>query len=80
MKLKKIILMFVYINLFYSCANYSVNKNVQNNVRQYYSSSGFALIYEDSLFVQKVVNKKINNEDIKVMHSLLKINKPIFNQ
>ena len=77
MNLKKIILAFVYINLLYSCADYSVNKSVQKKVRQYYSSSGFALIYEDNLYIQKVVNKKINNEDIKVMHSLLKTNTPI---
>ena len=73
----KIILAFVYINLLYSCADYSVNKSVQKKVRQYYSSSGFALIYEDNLYIQKVVNKKINNEDIKVMHSLLRMNTPI---
>ena len=77
MNLKKIILAFVYINLLYSCADYSVNKSVQKKVRQYYSSSGFALIYEDNLYIQKVVNKKINNDDIKVMHSLLKTNTPI---
>ena len=77
MNIKKIILAFVYINLLYSCADYSVNKSVQKKARQYYSSSGFALIYEDNLYIQKVVNKKINNEDIKVMHSLLKINTPI---
>ena len=77
MNLKKIILAFVYINLLYSCADYSVNKSVQKKVRQYYSSSGFALIYEDNLYIQKVVNKKINNEDIKVMHSLLRMNTPI---
>ena len=77
MNLKKIILACVYINLLYSCADYSVNKSVQKKERQYYSSSGFALIYEDSLYLQKVVNKKINNDDIKVMHSLLKANTPI---
>ena len=77
MNLKKIILAFVYINLLYSCADYSVNKSVQKKVREYYSSSGFALIYDDSLYLQKVVNKKINNEDIKVMHSLLRMNTPI---
>ena len=77
MNIKKIILAFVYINLLYSCADYSANKSVQKKVRQYYSSSGFALIYEDNLYIQKVVNKKINNEDIKVMHSLLKTNTPI---
>ena len=77
MNLKKIILTFVYITTLYSCADYSVNKDIQKKVKQYYSSSGFALIYEDELYIQKVVNKKINNEDIKVMHSLLKMNTPI---
>ena len=77
MNLKKIILAIVCINLLYSCADYNVNNSVQKKVRQYYSSSGFALIYEDNLYIQKVVNKKINNEDIKVMHSLLKTNTPI---
>ena len=70
MKLKKIILTFVYTITLYSCADYSVNKDMQKSVKQYYSSSVFALIYEDKLYAQKIVNKRINNEDIKVMHSL----------
>lgn len=69
--------MFVCIVSLYSCADYSVNKDMQKKIKQYYSSSGFALIYEDNLYMQKVINKKINNEDIKVMHSLLKTNTPI---
>ena len=77
MSLKKIILAFVYIVTLYSCADYSVKKGVEKKKRQYYSSSGFALVYEDNLYLQKVVNKKINNDDIKVMHSLLKTNTPI---
>ena len=77
MNLKKIILSLVCIILLHSCADYNVNKSVQKKVRHYYTSSGFALIYEDNLYIQKVVNKKINNEDIKVMHSLLKANTPI---
>ena len=77
MNLKKIILTFISIIALYSCADYSTYEGTQKKEKQYYSSSGFALIYEDNLYVQKVVNKKINNEDIKVMHSLLKTNTPI---
>ena len=77
MKPKKIILVFVCIITMYSCADYKVNKAIQKKEKLYFSSSGFALIYEDNLYIQKVVNKKIDNEDIKVMHSLLKTNTPI---
>jgi hypothetical protein len=77
MNLKKIILMFAYIIPLYSCADYNINKAIHEKPKQYYSSSGFALIYEDNLYTQKILNKKINNEDIKVMHNLLKMNTPI---
>ena len=77
MNLKRIISTFVCIITLYSCADYNVKDGMKKKERQYYSSSGFALIYEDNLYLQKVVNKKINNDDIKVMHSLLKTNTPI---
>ena len=78
MSIKKLISVFISITALYSCANYSSNEGMKKNVKQYYSSSGFALVYEDSLYKQKIVNRKINNnEDIKVMHSLLKTNTPI---
>ena len=77
MNLKKIILMFICIIATYSCANYKTNESVKKKERVYYASSGFALIYEDELYKQKVVNRKIDNEDIGVMHSSLKINTPI---
>ena len=73
MNLKKISVIFLVNILLYSCADYKIEKKE----KLYYSSSGFALIYEDNLYLQKVVNKKINNEDLSVMHNLLKINTPI---
>ena len=39
-----------------------------------YSSKGFALIYEDSIFKDKIVNKKLNNNQNYVLHSFLKAN------
>ena len=78
MTLKKIILFVIIATSLYSCADYTKNKNIKSTVKQYYSSSGFALIYYEDLYKQKILNKKItNNDDIKVMHSLLKKNTPV---
>ena len=77
MNLKRVILVLVSIAQLYACADYKTDKEIQYNERLYYSSRGFALIYEYELYKQKVIDKKINNEDIRVMHSFLKINTPI---
>ena len=74
MNLKIKILTFIFTVMLYSCADYEVNATKGSKEKQYFSSRGFALIYEDNLYKQKVINKKINNEDIRVMHSFLKIN------
>ena len=39
-----------------------------------YFSKGFALIYEDSIFENKIVNKRLNNDQNYVLHSFLKNN------
>ena len=77
MNLKIKILTFFFTIMLYSCADYKVNATKGSKEKQYFSSRGFALIYEDNLYKQKVINKRINNEDIRVMHSFLKINTPI---
>ena len=77
MSLNKIILLFIYTTFLYSCAEYQAAKKIEKAEKHYYSSSGFALIYEDNLYIEKVVNKKINNEELRVMHSFLKTNTPI---
>ena len=69
--------MFICFIALYSCADYKTTKGSQKEEKQYYSSSGFALIYDDELFLQKIINKKINNEDRRVMHSQLKTNTPL---
>ena len=73
MKLNKIILLLIAFNL-YSCADY---KTIQKDQKKYYSSNGFVLIYEDNLYEEKIVNKKINNEKLLAIHDVLKINTPI---
>ena len=77
MNLKKIILIFTSAIAIYSCADYKTYENNQKSEKQYFSSSGFALIYDDDLFKKKIIRKKINNEELRVMHSLLKTNTPI---
>ena len=73
MKLNKIILLLIAFNL-YSCADY---KTIQKDHKKYYSSSGFVLIYEDNLYEEKIVSKKINNEKLLAIHDVLKINTSI---
>ena len=77
MNLKKIISIFICIFTLYSCADYKTNNQIQKKEKKYYSSSGFALIYDESLYKQKLINKKINNDDIQVMLEVLKKNTPI---
>ena len=59
------------------CANYENVKKPQEIDKKYYSSTGFALIYDDSLFDQGILNRKINNNEIIVLHSFLKRNTPV---
>jgi hypothetical protein len=67
------------ITLFFlitSCVN--IEKSKKNKIgKKYFHSKGFALIYEETLFENKVINKKINNENVVAMHSFIKRNTPI---
>ena len=74
MKIKKILLLLFFLLNFSACANYEVRKTEQKDVKKYHTSSGFVLIYEDSLYDNKIVSKKLNNDDLLVMHSFLKRN------
>jgi len=60
--------------LFSSCV--SIEQANKKNVleKKYFASKGFALVYEESHFINNVVNKKINNEKVVVMHSFVKKN------
>ena len=60
-----------------SCADYQTDKSSKKIEKKYYSSKGFALIYEDNYHKTGLLNKKLNNNEIKVMHSFLKKNTPI---
>ena len=69
---------YIYLFVFlFSCTQDMkiIKKHSKVKVREpTYSSKGFALIYEDSIFERKIVNKKLNNDQNYVLHSFLKNN------
>ena len=77
MNLTKRIILLIIVVLLGACANYKTDKATQPKERVFYSSKGFALIYSVSLFEKGVIDKKLDNEKIIVMHSTLKKNTPI---
>ena len=77
MNLNKIVLLLISTIFLSSCADYKTDRTTKKKEKQYYSSIGFALIYSDHHYLNKVVNKKIKNEESIAMHNLLKMNTPI---
>ena len=77
MNLKNFFLAPILILLLYSCADYNAGKSTPKKIKHYYSSSGFALIYDENFYKDKVVSKKINNDEIVVMHATLRRNTPV---
>ena len=74
MKLTKIIITLTSIVLLYSCADYKTQQAREGIEKNYYFSKGFALVYNEDLYYQKVVNKKFSDEKYGAMHNLLKVN------
>jgi len=77
MNLNRIILLFIFAGALFACADYRSQKPKQDIEKKFYFSKGFALIYNDSLYKDKVVSKKLNNEKIGIMHNFLKSNTPV---
>ena len=77
MNLNTIVLLLISTIFLNSCADYKTDRTTTKKEKKYYSSMGFALIYSDHHYLNKVVNKKIKNDDSVAMHNLLKINTPI---
>ncbi len=72
MKSKYIIILFLLF--IYSCATSANKQNKINKEKIYYSSSGFALIYDNHLFDEKIITKKLDSSIISVSHRALKKN------
>ena len=74
----KILILTLIMNIsIYSCAEYQVNTSKNKIQKNYYSSMGFALIYDDIYFEQSTLKKKIDNNKLETIHSFLKVNTPI---
>jgi len=74
MNFKKIIIYIFILQFLSSCANIKIDNQIKEKEKTYFYSKGFALIYEDGFYDDGIINKKINNNDIVVMHSTLKRN------
>ena len=77
MRLKNIIFIIISFIFIYSCADFKIKETNIKKEKHYYSSNGFALIYEDNLYQQKLINKRINNESLQAIHRMLKNNTAI---
>jgi len=68
MKFKYLILFF----FIFACAENTklINKE-KIDLKSAFISKGFTLIYEDRLYKEKIVKKKINNRDFNIIHSFL---------
>jgi len=77
MKLTKNIIALTSILFLFSCADYNTRTKNQKKEKSYYSSIGFALIYEDGLYNEKIINKQIDNEKLELIHRYLKRNTPV---
>ena len=84
MKFFKKIIVLSFVLFFAGCVGVETNKNTRTKERKFYSSKGFALIYSSSLIENggvdkkfsrdKLIDNKLNNEVMLVMHSSLKKN------
>ena len=77
MSLTKFIILGILSFFLTSCVGTNSIKKPEKPEKIYFSSKGFLLIYNEKLYQDKVVNKKIDNKEIIVMHNLLKRNTPI---
>ena len=53
MNLNKIIFLLISIGLLSSCADYKTDRMIKKKEKLYYSSIGFALIYDDNIYPHK---------------------------
>jgi hypothetical protein len=71
---KNISILFLCI-LFTNCTNTNLKKNKSNNIfDNSYSNKGFALIYNNSLFDNKIISKKLDERSLIIFQRNLKTN------
>ena len=67
---------FTHILIFFflfSCTINNINEDKITVIsKKNYTSKGFSLIYEESLYKKKMITKKLNNKKYEILHSFLK--------
>ena len=71
---KKILLLIVFLLVSNCTTGTLVEKNKNKNLRDSYSNKGFALIYNDDIYNQKIVSKKISERSLIIFQRNLKKN------
>ena len=71
---KKILLLILFLLLSNCTTGTLIEKNINKNLLNAYSNKGFALIYSDDLYRQKIVSKKISERSLIILHRNLKKN------
>ena len=70
------IFLFLFVILLSACeqkySNLKYNSNFEN-----YSNKGFALIYDENLYKNKIINKKIDERSLVVLNNKLKFDTPV---
>ena len=70
MNCKKIIILLFLIS---SCTNNIASQNNENQIiKPKFMNSGFTLIYDEKLFTNKIINKKMNDRDLIIFQKNLK--------
>tara|TARA_A100001011_G_scaffold393686_1_gene484192 strand:+ start:1125 stop:1880 length:756 start_codon:yes stop_codon:yes gene_type:complete len=67
-------LIFVFLILLNNCSNTSITKKDNNIINKRYSNKGFTLIYNENLYKDKIISKKIDNRSLLIFHKTLKKN------
>jgi len=77
MKPENILVFSLFFFILSSCADYKSGTKIIKKEKSYFSSTGFALIYDEALYTDKVVKKKIDNNEIYIVHNFLRGNTPV---
>ena len=68
--LNKILILF-FIFLISACVNNTRTRSKHKPDKIFYSSSGFALLYDESYYDEKIIKSKLDNNTISIFHSFL---------
>tara|TARA_B110000438_G_scaffold294236_1_gene335343 strand:- start:1261 stop:2004 length:744 start_codon:yes stop_codon:yes gene_type:complete len=66
--------LFFFTFLIFTLNSCVSNQSAVRTNKKFYSSTGFALIYDENLYKNGILKKSIKNNEVKTMHAVLKFN------